>query len=112
VLPRGRNFGRKAQKGPKKIWRGRAGKVRGQTFTRFIKKGPKRGRTLLGLVLHKIIYISCQKLGLQTGLLNFFLTVLDHVPFKKLQNWPLLVNFMWGLNFFARNFLADLAENS
>jgi hypothetical protein len=36
VLPRGRNFGRKPEKGPKKLCG--AGKI---------KKGPKRGRTFL-----------------------------------------------------------------
>jgi hypothetical protein len=58
-----------------------AGKVRGRTFTRFIKKGLKRGRTFLDLVFHKIIYISCQILGLQTGLLNFSL------PFWIMDHW-------------------------
>jgi hypothetical protein len=41
VLPRGQNFGRKTQKGPKKLFG--AGKIWGRIFTRFIKKGLKRG---------------------------------------------------------------------
>jgi hypothetical protein len=50
VLPRGRNFGRKAQKGPKKIVG--AGKIWGRIFCRFIKKGPKMGRIFCDLFLH------------------------------------------------------------
>jgi hypothetical protein len=30
------------------------GKFGGRSFGRFIKKGPKRGRTFLGLIFHKI----------------------------------------------------------
>jgi hypothetical protein len=45
VLPRGRNFGRKPQKGPEKFCG--AGKICGRTYGKLIKKGPKRGRTFL-----------------------------------------------------------------
>jgi hypothetical protein len=48
VLPRGRNFGRKTQKGPIKNLRGR--ETRGRIFTRFAKNGPKRGRTFSELI--------------------------------------------------------------
>jgi hypothetical protein len=57
VLPRGRNFGRKAQKGPTKIWRGR--EIQGPNFLAIYQK---RAEPFLGLVFHQIIYIFCQKL--------------------------------------------------
>jgi hypothetical protein len=41
VLPRGRNFGRKPQKGPLKNLR--AGKTCGRIFNKFAKKGPEKG---------------------------------------------------------------------
>jgi hypothetical protein len=78
VLPRGRNFGRKAQKGPKKIWWGR--ESQGPNFYPIYQKGRKGAELFLVLVFHKIIYISCQKLGLKTGLINFSLPfwIMDH----------------------------------
>jgi hypothetical protein len=51
VLPSGRNFGRKAQKGRKKVCG--AGKISGRIFSRIIKKGPKRGRIFMGLSFSK-----------------------------------------------------------
>jgi hypothetical protein len=63
VLPRGRNLGRKAQKGPKKIWRG-PGKSGAELLPDLSKKGRKGAELFLGLVFNKITYISCQKLGL------------------------------------------------
>jgi hypothetical protein len=50
VLPRGRNFGRKAQKGPKKIWQGR--KCQGPNFCTIYQKGAE---LFFGLVLQQII---------------------------------------------------------
>jgi hypothetical protein len=41
VLPSGRNFGRKAQKGPTKIWRGR--KSKGPNFCRIDQKRAEKG---------------------------------------------------------------------
>jgi hypothetical protein len=61
VLPRGRNFGRKAQKGPKKNLVG-PGKSGAELLPDLSKKGRKGAELFLGLVFHKIIYISCQKL--------------------------------------------------
>jgi hypothetical protein len=71
VLPRGRNFSGKAQKGPKKLG-GR--ESQGPNFyPNLSKKGRKGAELFLGLVFHKIIYIYYQKLGLKTCLLNFSL---------------------------------------
>jgi hypothetical protein len=56
VLPRGRYFGRKAQKGTEKKLAGP-----GKSGTNFCLICQKRAELFSSLVFHKIIYISCSK---------------------------------------------------
>jgi hypothetical protein len=81
LLPRGRNFGRKAQKGPKKNCRGR--ESQGLNFCTFC---PKRAELFSSLVFHKIICISCSTDYAYKLVYISFLTTLDLEPLKKLQN--------------------------
>jgi hypothetical protein len=60
VLPRGRNFGRKSQKG-REIKLTGPGKSGAELLPDLSKKGRKGGELFSSRVFHKIIYISCPK---------------------------------------------------
>jgi hypothetical protein len=84
VLPWSRNFGRKAQKGPKKNLVG-PGKSGAELLPDLSKKRPN--------FLKVWFFIKSSIFPVKTRPINwfisFFLTVLDHGQLKKLQNWPL-----------------------
>jgi hypothetical protein len=61
-----------------------AGKVRGRILTDLSKKGRKGAKLFKGLAFHKIIYISCQKRYISTGLLNLAL------PFSIKSCWKIV----------------------
>jgi hypothetical protein len=85
VLPRGRNFGRKTQKGPTKKLAG-PGKSGAELLPDWSKKGRKGAELFSSLVFHKIINISCSTDYTYKVVYVSFLTTLDIEPLKKLQN--------------------------
>jgi hypothetical protein len=109
VLPRGRNFGLKTQKGPKKLCG--AGKNRVKFLCRFIRKGPKWVELFVVWFCTKTLLFSTE-IGYflmlnSTFLYHFALWIIENT-----SNVSLYENILWGAEFFRQRpkFLVDLAE--
>jgi hypothetical protein len=85
VLPRGRNFGRKAQKGPEKKLAG-PGKSGAELLPDLLKKGRKGAEYFFKSGFFIKTAISCSKDYTYKLVYLSFLTTLDLEPLKKLQN--------------------------